>query len=589
VAAQLAPLAARSLIALLLLAAPAARSQQAADRDTDPLVLVKRVIDSRYSQAPAGGVSQFQVLLESPIERGHTVTPGETFSGMVSRLFSIGPSGASSEYKTMELRIKQRNNIDDPNKIQAGQMLLIPDLPPRTAPSTTGPGAMPRVSMGPRYDEVKSGAGFDFSRGVSLPEFGITRTQGGGSPYVIQWRWLPASVALAEMQSVAFNTYKIRNTPVSGPIQIRLAQNGSGQSAAGLGSDTSFVQQMLLRHAPAYESVLYIFDDSWPSQQAFLQSRDFFRAAVASERKHYYLGPAEWAPGLLAADAKTDFPFDLDARASHARLVDAALEPFSRLTTRVKVVHVPLFVEQAWSREFWQEILFLVQTARNKGPALEQPYNPTSDAIRTARVTATDMTRLLPAKVQKGVVTTDQAVISALLEFAHMHAVATGKPFFLNMSWTVLRNTFDFQPNADSLGLALAAAGNQVNSDIIVNRTLFAYRAKASPGDVVAVMNTAADGSIACGSSLWSVPAGETFYGFAYEGALPNGQCGTSFSTPRVGWLLALREAYNAPVAPERMPFWFDRYRKFLLTLQDQSVQGYQRYWLSTRKVFDGL
>lgn len=571
------------LLAAPLLAVPPAVSQEA-PKEEDPLVLVKRVIDARYSQA-----ENFDILVRSPIERAHTVKPGETISGIVSDLFGVGPTSSPDEYRAIVEYASERNEIENSDRIRSGQTIVLPDLPPKARRASEQRSAMPRVWTGPRYEDVKSGRAFDYSQQVYLPPFlamAAMKDRPTASPYVIQWRWLPASVARKELLAVAAPS--TRTTTVSGPIRIRLAQDDGKAPAARLDADAAFVRGVLSRRAPKHESVLYVLDDSWPSQDAFAQSIRFFRSAVARVRQHYHLGKDGWAAGLLAPQPRTDFPFEADKRESHARLLADALAPFSKLSPNVRIVYVPLFVEQDLSSDFWREIFFVVQTARNKGAALEDPYEPTREAIKSARSTAEDLTKLLPSKMQKDIVDTDQAVISALLEFAHMHAVATGEPFFLNMSWIVEYNTFEFQPNADSLGVTLAAVGNEVNSDIMARKTQFAYRAKESPGDIVAIMNTAADGTITC-SSRWSVPAGQIFYGFAYEGVLPDGRCGTSFSAPRVAWLLALREAYNDRVVPAHMPYWFGHYRKRLLGLQDTTATDYRRYWLSPAKVFEGL
>ena len=144
-------------------------------------------------------------------------------------------------------------------------------------------------------------------------------------------------------------------------------------------------------------------------------------------------------------------------------------------------------------------------------------------------------------------------------------------------------------PDPDSLGVSLAAAGND-NKDVIADAVYLAYRAKAAPGDVLAVMNTDGTGKELCRSSKLPLVGPNPFYGLAYDGTFDSGtECGSSFSTPRVAWLLALRQAYNAPVPKGGWPDWYASFRTSVVALQSATQTTSRRYWLPVSKLFDGL
>jgi hypothetical protein len=74
-----------------------------------------------------------------------------------------------------------------------------------------------------------------------------------------------------------------------------------------------------------------------------------------------------------------------------------------------------------------------------------------------------------------------------------------------------------------------------------------------------------------------------------YDGFLNDQDRGTSFSTPRVAWILAFRESMRPLVLddPTRQG-WFADYRKFILGLQNSQASGELRYWFSPQAVLQG-
>jgi len=561
---------------------PAARFARAAPEE---MVLVQRVIDTRYEQA----TQSYQSLLKSTLRRMHTVAPNETMQSITNSLYSIGPKSGPKSYQALQDSIVAWNNLKSPDNLRVGQRLLLPDLAPKKSFEEL-PGnplySQPKVSASPSLADVSSGKAFNYSYGAftSLPE--VTDVYRKAASFVIQWRWIPASQAEMELAATAADapTLSIQ----SGRVTVQFADMPHAAGMEEIATDVAFVKSLLARKQPLHETVVYVLDDSWPTQTAFTAARDFFLTAEKTVSQRFALGGAEWPQTMLSATAQTNFPFTSRGVTAHAAQVDQSLTPLTSLTDKVKIVYVPLFSEQTWSKEFLHELLRLAFTARGKGDGLESGAEPAPDVITTARKLADQIAGNLPSTLVDDVAHTDHSVIASVLLFAQLYARATGVPFFVSMSWTVPKYRFAIGPEPDTFGVPLAAVGNNVGFDVMRNKVLLAMRAREYPGDVVAIMNAHFDGTVAC-SSKWVVPMNEIVYGFVYDGFPANGGCGTSFSTPRVAWLLALRQGFDLTVTETNQANWFINYRKFLLQLQDSAATGFQRYWLSPKRLFDAI
>jgi hypothetical protein len=551
----------------------------------DDFVLVQRVIDTRYDQTIEANLD-YLAQLASPAERAHVVKPNETMQAIANTLFGINPTNAHAQYQLLVSHVGERNNLTDFNDIKAGQTLILPDLAPLQNKITAAENPFyrqPRVSPSPQLAAVQAGDAFDFDRNAFTVLPAVTAVQRAAAPLLSQWRWVPRAQALAETSQSGKSSVR------SALLSVTLAGDSTPASTTDIDGDVTYLRTLLAAKTPVHNSVVYVLDDSWGDQAAFAASRDYFVHAATTICKKFSLGAPQWNAGLLSNKAHTDFPFDQDNRNSHARQVEAAVQPLAQLTSNVQVVYLPLFVEQKWSKEFLHEILRIAFTALGKAEGLEDGHDPRKDILDAAQQNADDVISRLPSKVVGSVARTDQAVIASLLLFAQLQARATGSPFFVSLSWTAPHYEFPFGPDPNSLGMPVAAVGNDIGYDVFSNKVLLALRAREYPGDVIAVMNAHSDGRVDC-SSQWVAPANESVYGFVYGGFLSDGTCGTSFSTPRVAWILALRESFNPLVVdPDRQTDWIIQYRKTLLQFQNPNAHGFRRYLLSPRQVFGSL
>jgi hypothetical protein len=556
-----------------------------AQEDGKPLVLIERVVNAKYKEDTA----TYAALLSSSMTKPYIVKDGDSLSEIVSTRYKIGQRQTPELYEPMADRIRSLNSIEEGKHLVIGQNLDLPDMPPLQwkEPATSNPKfGVPRVQRGPSYEAAKSG---DISKSWEsihkMANFNIKNMVLKAEPLVSQPRWTSPEVAKAELQS---SGGAVRTVLWDQPLTIGLADGGIQLAGTSIPEDVKFVQALVKRRPPPNEAVLFVLDDAWPDSESFTESKAFMLAAMDLVRKKYKLGDGLEIGKLKDASSSTfreNYP-------SHSLAIKAALADFHAVTNKVRVIYLPLFTEQKWSRELWLEMLFLVRCAfmMDTQFGLMQP----NSFVRTeAEKFAKEVIGQIPQKAVNDVGRAQQSPINTLHSLAQLYAQATGVPYFVNMSWTVKKKQLEFKPNSDAdiAGVSLAAAGND-KLDVMIDTVYLAYRAKASPGDVIAVMNTDDAGAPMCNSSMLPLSSTNAFYGFAYDGRVQStGACATSFSTPRVAWLLALRHAYNAPMNEAAgWAAWYSNFQQSVTALQGgQGLTTAKRYWLPVTKLFAGL
>jgi LysM repeat protein len=546
----------------------------------DPLVLVERVVDARYGKTEQANVD-FEQGVHSPLRFVYKVQPGDSLQKIADAAFGVNPKKTPATYAKLEDAIKQWNNLTNANRVEAGQSLVLPELPPR---ATLKPGQQVAqagtqfadVTLGSTWAEVLNGEAYDFKLGAAKSnKFAALKEK--YIPLVRQLMWIPASKA-REDKSL---------TVLAQPIQVRFGANAAPGAAGDLASDVTVLKQYATSHSVVHPSVVYVLDDSWPDQGAFAESLQFLKQADLKIRQRFNLGAAAWDPALNTPNPLTTFPWIAAGGISHASQIKQAVAAFSTVTNSVKVIYIPLFTNQGNSAAVLKEIIFLSFVARFKQNDLESPLAPAAlqKYIDDANKQTADVMKSLPTNQSAKPAATDQAVITGVLWFAQLYSQATGAPFFLNTSWVVDKYEFDFGPPPNLMGVTLAAVGDDPNMDIFKTNVLLASHARKSPGNVVAIMNNHPDGSSDGCTSYWTPMDPSPVYGLTYDGFLSPSLCGTSFSTPRIAWVLAFRETFRAAVGDADQFNWYGKYQDFILSLQDPTRPKVLRYWFSPSAV----
>lgn len=557
-----------------------------AEEPEKPLVLIERVVNTKYRET----VDAYNVLLRSKLTKPYIVKEGDNLPAIVKARYTIGQTQTPELFEPMAERIQELNEAIRNKPLVPGQRLELPDLPPLQwkEPVSVAPKyGVPRIQTGPSLKETQSGKGSKFWESIyQKADFAIAEPALKSEPLVTQPRWTSPEVAKAELASEGG---AVRTVLWDQPLIISFADSGTPLAGSSVSEDAKFVKDLVKRKPPPNDVVLFVLDDSWPDAEAFTESKAFMLSAMDVVRKRFKLGDG-LAISKLRDATSTSFIFPA-GYSPHAVAIKAALNEFQPLTPKVRVVYLPLFTQQTWSKELWTELAFMFRCAflMDEQFGTTQPY----PAIRTnAEKFANEVVGAIPKETADAVGRAQQSPITSLHFFAQLYARATGIPYFVNMSWTVRKKQLEFKPNAeaDVAGVSLAATGND-QLDVMNDEVYLAYRGKPSPGDVLAVMNTDSQGSPICKTGKLPVGASSNFYGLAYDGRIPStGACATSFATPRVAWLLALRHAYNSPLKDTDWKKWYEDFQKSVVALQGgQAVITAKKYWLPVPKLFAGL
>jgi hypothetical protein len=158
--------------------------------------------------------------------------------------------------------------------------------------------------------------------------------------------------------------------------------------------------------------------------------------------------------------------------------------------------------------------------------------------------------------------------------------------FFLNESWTVIHDTVELGAPDVSSGIVVAAAGNtpgkEVNSDI----GKIDFVRDATPAkNVLAALDTKPGLNLAfCDSSQLVKDSLAFTMAASYDGeVVDGGQCGTSFSAPRIAWLLALKEATRTEYLEESA--WAGQLQQKLLLIRNESPSIFESLYLHPKKL----
>jgi hypothetical protein len=565
----------------------------------EPMVYIRHVVRTDYG-ASGNTLRQLRTAPRQTI----VVQPNDSLSSIISRRFGVGPSNAPRAYASIEQTIRNDNQLKATEPLRANARIRVPDLPRIgfTSPNPTNPyDTLPKISIrcplpataDPLCAALKSSpliaAETPSPPGSTTSEFLFDELR-KGSQTVVQIRAVPASEAL-RLEREAPNDYQIE----SAPLKIVLAASEPTGNVRALPiSDSQLIRHALLG-PPKRHPVLIILDDSWPDDQSFKDSRDFFVTAISAIRMREKMGPAKFSSAFKTANAtswQAALPIDEHGHpiTPHSEEISQSLEMlrgYEPPDRRVTVIYLPVSRVQKYANELLANLVAMNLIAKTMGPMVDDPIVPvTSDVQQTALKEAQTFVSNTGSTIGRSI-QTDQAIVEAVLTFARLYASFPDRPVFLNMSWVVPNLQFAVVIPDDTYGLNVVAAGNDCPDascgvTIYTAKPQFAFRSWTPPGDMLAVMNIDVNGDPTCDSSLLEVS--DDVFGVAFDGSLSATTCGTSFAAPRVAWLIAAREAMRTP-EPDTQ-HWIAALHREIIGMRDPKARAFNRMRLNVTQLF---
>jgi orotidine-5'-phosphate decarboxylase len=506
-----------------------ASAQPAVPNDT---VLVLQTVQTDYSD-PA--VVRDSVAKAIPAQT--TVKPREGLSNVISRLYSVGQSNAPEAYAKITSTIQNWNNLSDKAELMTGQVLIVPDLPKiaRSEPNHQNPlNAIPKLSLDLRTSNLASGLPSLDTKQV------LDESQRLGAKAVVMVHEMSSTQAKATLS--ADSTAIVAEAP----LHLRFLQGAAGGTPVILSAaDTRLIRAAAARPT-LQRPVMIVFDDTWPDRNAEESARTYVLNAVQTLRTQYNLPP------MQAFDAECQKATPASAWPGHAVTVHAAqieeaLKPLvdaAGANSPITLVYLPTLAGGLCVDEVLGQLIELHLLTRHLGAQLGQGA-PASLVAKYHQITQSILAKLRTQFDANGG-DSDVETISAVLDFARRYGAAINQPVFTSMSWEFKYD--DWQPLVPSEygGLFVVAAGNDGSAQpVTITKAQFAERS-AHPGDMLAVMNVDSSGHFTCQTSV--VDPTSTAFATSFNGWLSPQACGTSFSAPRVAWLLALRESKRPPL-----------------------------------------
>lgn len=574
-------------------------------QDSAETILVRRVVPANLHEEL--DVSKFKSIVAKSLPLAVTVGRNDTLSGLISKKFRISQGWTPAAYAETLSHVMASNNIENPTSdLKIGQQISLPDLP-----------------VTAQIAKVKNNPELTNSR------MSVLRQWGAQEKALISknsTNLAPAGVEGSELQlrEILISDLHLLSTPKSNTtleklrensdyevlqerMSVALAQTPDVVNSLSLLStpEVNFLSSFLARQ-PTTKPLLVILDDGWPSQPDFLHAAKFVIDASREIRQKFGLQDtthgdsknlkeleSQYMQGTQFCDQTCEYP----NLKTHAAMIRKSLSEFTDIDTssRVEVMYLPLNKAQLFSENILTEIVQVALLADSvvDGLVLNAPgVKPPPDKKRGAPGFASaesDAAKILrptylsnPQKIYSGTemsTETDKGIIDSVVNFLWLYSMASQRPHFLSMSWTAPQLKYSplFRPNG--YGLWFAASGNNPSINVQSDAIQFAARS-SDPGDVLAVENL----SSACPSSKLTDDFEINVLGLAFPGRITSGLCGSSFSTPRVAWLLAAKEAIKGtkqlPYTPE-WNTWTAKARGKLLALKNLQQSGESRYQVS--------
>lgn len=573
----------RTTVLILLCGFRVSNAQEKASHDTahaTDSITLRMVINSNYTDARSSRalVSRLMRSLPPSIIQIPTET---TFHKLVLDQYniSIGPKASSagqryeSLYDSVAAYIAELNPQTNliQNIIPAGKLAL-PTLPPK-------------AEWDPPFTAVGR-----LSPQVLETTIGMEASTGGKDSMLVSKQGFDTLTASPTSTAVLFVKTSVANADSLVKAATPLLETGELSvvdapmhyeygDAAGLLDGYSPGEGLLAQSAvdelarrlsaPQRRGVpLVLIESAWPDRPTALASCLRMNAILGKVRNTWGISEVSPSP-VCDTVAFTDPPTE------HSQHVLSSLKQLTKIGADVVLpIFVPMSKDQGAApllREIIRvsELYSLKSTVFRdtlkkreelgrtcKGLNLGQPLTftecirllPDSGFTRTADVRSGDAMRQLRDKIlvdnDKRHFEGSSAIVTAVVNVVSAFSLAEGTGAFVSTSWIVpsaYMGTFTPSLTVPTV-LIVAAAGND-NKIVNNDKSPIELARWAAERQVIAVVNLTPAGDTVCHTSVVDTSLLNVTSVVGFDGDLERRTCGTSFSAPRVAWILAADEA----------------------------------------------
>ena len=504
--------------------APSPAGRRPAPDDSTP-VLLEVTIDNGY---PQGDVSTFSKAVNafSATSRPADVPAGENVPELIKKEFGFGQTDLPDHYALLRDAIMRLNGLASAGAIDK-PTVQVPNLPPWGFARFAAPAIEPMI--------VNPAAP------VTAPRLS------DGQPFTPETAVKPRSTVYyvpTTRGALRSGAYKDFPNEVAAflPISVRLVASPGAIADPGTFLTKDEMQTIPSDLAPGGADVrLYVVDAGWPDDASWRESREALAQLCERVRSLYHFGAG---PDLRASGA---FPPPTYGPKSHAVAIQAAIAPLRAMSPHVKVVYVPLTLDQG-ARDVIAELLRLGVAVRAAKGDLKGKPPPAAASLAKSEIGRASqsyidaaLSAIDPAPGTDGGATIDAGLLAGLFSVASEVADLDQGVFFVNESWTTLDDLVQLAPLGLGRGIVIAAVGNE-NGRNVDDRPVVAFAGLASAQQgIVAVMTEDMAGQPDCHTSVMTYEdpnLGAT----GYLGHITASDCGSSYAAPRVAWFLAARE-----------------------------------------------
>jgi hypothetical protein len=493
--------------------------------------IIDIAIDTYYDDSSVS-LQQIEAVLELPQFEQFSVATASTISDIIFDRYGFGVSDLPLSYALLERSILKRNALRSPQDLRAGSLKL-PILPRRT-PSFVhnAPATITHPQSGFTLFGLGGMVGFNAEIGHSLNSI-VTEQPKSSSMFILQ---VPVT------RATALETKGIANLPFtisSNKMSITFAAGTQTPHAHTSLEEADRIAVTNGLKLPMHRKpTVFILDSGWPDAATYSSSLEELHRLVDVAKTFYQLPKQSWADPLFVPPA-------LDDGSQHCVQIREALKEFTDLDTghAVNVVYVPL--SQAQNSSFLLgEILKLYYIRKLVGDKrqVDGSILKGADSFATYALNTNTLKQITGITID-----TEGAILEAVWSLAELAAQSDPQrpTFLINESWTVDPGMREDAHSGISAGIAIASVGNTpgqvVNAD--VGRVDFAGQC-ATTKSVIAVLDVKPNTGLYCGSSRLDENLLDDSLAVGFDGeVLDGGLCGSSFSAPRVAWILALEEA----------------------------------------------